>query len=312
MTNDLRALFILGERVRWDLMWHKVSGQQRKLADLLVRLTFARGYESARIERLDEFGWFLGTGRSHVSEFLDELIGMKIVAVEGKVYRVLPRSSLHEWKVAMVCDPAEAMRRLDELSAVNGAQAEWWLPGKTIAQTVAEAEAVPETGTVPTWKAHVEAMRAVVEGRPRAVVVPETGTRAGAVVPVSGTSPVRQLTEQRLTASSKKQLNGDRLTERELMARIAAVVGEDDMARWGGDWRANWVRRWPEQLTAALNDLDVKRREDGFAPDTPGAWIKDLTRRFVGSQYQPPQRTQVSTQAAIGNGVGPSHDKTYG
>ena len=63
------------------------------------------------------------------------------------------------------------------------------------------------------------------------------------------------------------------------MERIAAAVGQDEMARWGADWRKNWVRRIPDRVEAALDELEYKLKT-GWRPRNAGAALKDLVKRF--------------------------------
>ena len=65
-----------------------------------------------------------------------------------------------------------------------------------------------------------------------------------------------------------------RSKEAELMKRIAAHVGPEDMAGFGAAWRMCCVRKIPAQvIEAALADREARRRE-GFTPDV--SWGADL------------------------------------
>ena len=67
-----------------------------------------------------------------------------------------------------------------------------------------------------------------------------------------------------------------RSKEGELMERIAAHVGRDDMAAWGASWRVHCVRKIPARvIEAALADREARRRE-GFEPKPDSTWGADL------------------------------------
>jgi Helix-turn-helix domain len=83
-----------------------------------------------------------------------------------------------------------------------------------------------------------------------------------------------------VSISAKPQLSVHRLSsafEKELMARLRTLLGEDEMARAGGNWRANWVRKHPALVQSGLNELDQKIREADRGIAQPisnrGAWL---------------------------------------
>ena len=78
--------------------------------------------------------------------------------------------------------------------------------------------------------------------------------------------------------------------EKEMMARIRALLGQDEMARAGGNWRENWIRKHPAIVQSALNDLDQKLKEVNAGIARPienrGAWLMDLCKRFKSEKTQ--------------------------
>jgi hypothetical protein len=79
-------------------------------------------------------------------------------------------------------------------------------------------------------------------------------------------------------AANRSSIN--RAQERALLERLAAFVGEDEMARAGGHWVANWIRKKPDLLDSALADLELQVREGREATSTRGAWLTDLLNRW--------------------------------
>ncbi len=67
--------------------------------------------------------------------------------------------------------------------------------------------------------------------------------------------------------------------EKELMRRLRILLGNDEMARAGGNWRVAWVRPFPNLVESALNDLDTQIKE-GKTIHNRAAWLVDLLKRF--------------------------------
>lgn len=71
--------------------------------------------------------------------------------------------------------------------------------------------------------------------------------------------------------------------ERQAMARLRGLVGDDEMARVGGHWR-NWIRRHPRIIESAMNDLESRMKEITAGVAEPivnrGAWLMDLCKRL--------------------------------
>jgi len=85
--------------------------------------------------------------------------------------------------------------------------------------------------------------------------------------------------DQSQIANRKSQI-----PEHALMDRLHAVIeplSPGDMKKWGGDWRVNWVRKYPGPLERTLNIIEEKLRE-GWRPSLAiGAAIKDECRRIA-------------------------------
>jgi len=68
--------------------------------------------------------------------------------------------------------------------------------------------------------------------------------------------------------------------ERELMARLRTLLGDDEMRCAGGNWRVTWVRPFPQKVEAALNDLESQIKE-GKTIHNRAAWLVDLLKRWT-------------------------------
>lgn len=323
MSDDLRAL---DARVRWDLRWHDVTAQQRALADLLLDLTFACGAESVHVARLDDLGRLLGTGRSHVSEFVKQLTGMAIIRVDGTKYRVRPRSSLHEWKVAWRKDAEAVQRWLSEMRQANGAQQEWWREEKTIAQTVAEAEArVPVLGT-PGYLNEVRAALASPDVPVSGTCVPETGTSGQPLIDRS----IRVLEKKIGTDRVEESIDFSRLegTDRGyLLKKLSRMhrLQQEILKPQNGDQRRMARLFWQaeeqdvEWLKGVLADL-----ADRTDVANKAAWLNRTLTKWAtvssqakgngigDAQYLERGRLLAAPTAAIGIRTGPSGDKSFG
>lgn len=75
----------------------------------------------------------------------------------------------------------------------------------------------------------------------------------------------------------------NRSEEEDLMGRLRAFLGEDEMARAGGHWRANHVRKHPSLVARALADLEQRVKAGEQAKTTRGAWLTDLVQRWKGN-----------------------------
>jgi hypothetical protein len=75
----------------------------------------------------------------------------------------------------------------------------------------------------------------------------------------------------------------NRSKEEDLIGRLRAFLGEDEMARAGGHWRANHVRKHPSLVARALADLEQRVKAGEQAKTTRGAWLTDLVQRWKGN-----------------------------
>ncbi len=80
------------------------------------------------------------------------------------------------------------------------------------------------------------------------------------------------------TGVHRSSLN--RSQESALMERLAEFLGKDEMARAGGHWRVNHVRKHPGLLERALADLEHRVKTGEQAKTTRGAWLEDLVKRW--------------------------------
>jgi len=72
--------------------------------------------------------------------------------------------------------------------------------------------------------------------------------------------------------------------EERIMARLRTLLGDDEMGRAGGMWRAQWVRSHPAIVQSGLEELDQKIKESdrGVAKEiiNRGAWLMDWCKRM--------------------------------
>jgi hypothetical protein len=71
--------------------------------------------------------------------------------------------------------------------------------------------------------------------------------------------------------------------EKQLMGRLRDLLGEDEMARAGGHWRADWVRPHANLVDSALKELDCQIKE-GHDKENRAAWLEDLLKRWKKSK----------------------------
>lgn len=91
---------------------------------------------------------------------------------------------------------------------------------------------------------------------------------------------VNMLTGQRSASSA---LLREKEKENELLRRITGLVGPEDMEYWGGDWRKNWLRKFPAaKIESALAECENAQREGRVQPRVCwGAYLKYLIRTFT-------------------------------
>lgn len=80
------------------------------------------------------------------------------------------------------------------------------------------------------------------------------------------------------TTLNRSSLNRSR--EERLMGMLRASLGEDEMARAGGHWLQNHVRKHGDLVERALAELATVSRERG-PRDNPAAWTEDLIKRWL-------------------------------
>lgn len=71
----------------------------------------------------------------------------------------------------------------------------------------------------------------------------------------------------------------NRSQEDEVMGRLRAFVGEDEMARAGGHWRQDHVRKHPGLVMRAIEDLESREKE-GATYRNRGAALEDTIKRW--------------------------------
>jgi len=244
--------------VRGELDRSSLSGRARLLAEFFVKCTLMQGRTKVVIQNRQRVCGLLGISKSHVGEVVEELVGAGVVRFvevhEGWELIFFPESLA--WNVDWRYTRDQLAALLAEIERAPGQAQGEFLPEPSLSAAVAEVQ---------------------VERFPKR----EPAARAGEAV--SPRSPL--LTVHSLTAP--RQLDGEQLTgerERDLMARTEALVGADDMRQWGGDWRKNWVRKYPTEMAQALRIL-AQDKQTGWTPRvSPGAALKDLVRRLAGQR----------------------------
>lgn len=71
-----------------------------------------------------------------------------------------------------------------------------------------------------------------------------------------------------------------RSREKELMGELRRVLGEDEMARCGGHWRSDHVRRHPDLVSRALCEVDRMKKEGIPFTENAAACVEDLIKRW--------------------------------
>lgn len=87
--------------------------------------------------------------------------------------------------------------------------------------------------------------------------------------------------------------------QRELLDRLKAELGDEQMRQWGGDWVANYVRPMPRALAVALDEMALKRKE-GTRFERPAHWLKATAKHIHAAQmvhvgnglHEPPRQEQ--------------------
>lgn len=68
-------------------------------------------------------------------------------------------------------------------------------------------------------------------------------------------------------------------SEKRLMGELRDLLGEDEMARAGGHWRVDWVRKSPSLIERGMAELS-NRIKEGNPPENRGAFLEDLLKRW--------------------------------
>jgi hypothetical protein len=248
------------------------------LIEAILAMSLDAGRPEATVHALDDFCILSGMDKSAVTKTLARLRQMLVLVSNPPSYRLLPQGPTHAWLVKPRVDEVRAVAALARHTNPGPQQADLFDPDPDLE---AARQAVCIEGA-----SVVQSTTAPLSTRPQ----PSNCLENQRQTSDSGTV-VNVLSVQRLNAFSKKRLNADQetlmtgrtvvesTTEADLMARIAAAVGRDEMARWGADWRKNWVRRVPERVKAALDEWDYKVKT-GWLPRNAGAALKDLVKRF--------------------------------
>ena len=227
--------------VRRALAAVDLSEAQWRVAEAVVSLTLAAQRDSVRLPAAALLGDWCRLDRKNLSLAFNALVraGVLLVRETGSDFEVRVQVDADVWRVA----PRQEPHIVEQVRA-----------------RLLQLELVrPELDTL------VEA---------QSIVAAEQITAQGGV----GESPTMVNHQQHHPGEVCRPFAVTR-TERELMDRLTEIVGARDMAEWGNDWRANWVRRHGRALTVAIDDYQMLTKE-GHAIRTPGAWIKDHTRRI--------------------------------
>jgi len=76
----------------------------------------------------------------------------------------------------------------------------------------------------------------------------------------------------------------NRFKERELMSRLRNALGEDEMQRCGGMWRAHHVRKHPDLLDRALSEVERMIKVGEAFSESPAACLTDILSRWGPQQ----------------------------
>ena len=269
-------------RVRHDVRQAAFTLREWLLIESILLLSLDRGAPAARIPSLSDFADLTGITKGNVAWTLDRLRQKQVLVIRAPIYRLLPQAGGHQWQVSPRMDPARAQSAAARLLAIQTTEQGELLPPEPDLAEARQAvclESVPESGTPYPNRERTRIGYDPAKSWENAHGVPESGT------------VIKCLSVQRFNASTKEHLNDEQETlttgpavpesgtEQRLMERIAAAVGQDEMARWGADWRKNWVRRIPDRVEAALDELEYKLKT-GWRPRNAGAALKDLVKRF--------------------------------
>ena len=272
----------------------KLAGRPKELAELVVKATVARGRWQVILPGLEEFGELIGIGKNHIRGVFHVLECARMVALEraeaGWTLTVFPHSG--DWRVAWRYEELALLAYLGELDRAPGQVQGELLPPEDIETTAGPA--------MTRAAAIVSAERAAGVGQPPPVpkmgtsrlTSSQNGNRGGLQGDRETVSQSSQLSQS--PSSTKEQENrenretgktgkandwrphrGQPLTpaQRELLDRVAELLGEEQKREWGNDWVANFIRPMPDELRVALDELALWRKE-GREPGRPVHWVK--------------------------------------
>ena len=98
----------------------------------------------------------------------------------------------------------------------------------------------------------------------------------------------KRLNDERLSeAKAEKTANGkdvnrsslNRCEEQGMMAELRLLLGEDEMARAGGHWRVDHVRKHPDLTERAMREIESMVKK-GEITTNPAAALEDLIKRW--------------------------------
>ena len=135
---------------------------------------------------------------------------------------------------------------------------------------------VPESGTI----AKSASVCAGV-----ALGVPESGTPFQNLERLANGSPPCTPLPKRLTVE-RSTLNAPKVTmrrEAELMERLTAWLGSEEMVQYGGSWRVRWIRNCPDEVESEMRwGQDLERERNPDKPRNRAAWLNDRLCRVNG------------------------------
>lgn len=301
----------LDQQVRMDLRRHDFKERERLLVETVLDFSLARGRAHAVIPRLDDFAGLTGISRGNVSDCLEALTAMGVVAIDGQTYRVLPQSAIHVWRVRPRVNLEHAATLQAELEALNTTSQGDLLPAVESADEIRSVMAVAMASgrDRPPGGPKITTARPEVEALP----VPNSGTNLGAghcPVPDSGTpfkTSSLEVKPLQSFKSFKRQSGGipksrlPEITEDELHhvprfrdnlhfqgwcqaleAKHGGWMGVGSEETWSESFGRLWWRKWqqdPTRFQSVWNEALSKMRENKITDSIGGCayelWINE-------------------------------------
>lgn len=255
-------------RMRAELERADLNDRARAVAAWAIRPTLLRGRSRVVIPNRAAVCGVLGISTKHMAEVIKELAEAGVLTLrevhEGWELLVYPDAAM--WSVRMKWERGQMdalLRTIDD--APGQVQGELLDPEPCLDRARSEVAAE------------------------NAARVPNLGTSAPVTVNSKANPFTKQLTSEQFTVHAQTALNESGLTltreaEAEAMDQLRQLVGNADVEQWGGDWRKNWLRRYPRAFPAALATLLEESKAGWQAKKSPGAALKDLTRRYAQAQ----------------------------